>query len=60
MTISQTIARVTPQGITTVYPMQSNSGIAYMTQGPDGNLWFTDEFRDEIGRIVLSNKSSQT
>src|SRR5258708_1766324 len=30
------------------------SGVLDITTGPDGNLWFTEEFKQHVGRITPS------
>jgi streptogramin lyase len=48
------VIRVTQRGLTTTYPLASNSFIQHITSGPDGNIWFTEQGADKIGRILLS------
>ena len=49
---SDTIGRITPAGVMTLFPV----GTAYFPRGivaaPDGNLWFTSFGNDRIGRIT--------
>ena len=50
------VARITTTGTVTMYflaaPVINN--IQQIASGPDGNLWFTENATDEIGRITLS------
>jgi hypothetical protein len=60
------ISRVTPQGVVERFPINPDPGLAgpriavdgphpvNITVGPDGNLWFTDEGLNKIGRITTS------
>lgn len=46
------IARVTPSGDVTVFPLATPNNTAdSIVAGPDGNLWFVDEGANKIGRI---------
>jgi virginiamycin B lyase len=38
----------------TEYPLPGGSGPAYIAQGPDGNLWFTDKKTNKLGKITTS------
>ena len=42
------------QNITEFQVPTAGSGPAAITLGPDGNLWFTENLRDNIGRITPS------
>jgi virginiamycin B lyase len=42
--------RITPTGSITLFPVPSGS--FRITAGPDGNLWFTEENGNLIGRIT--------
>lgn len=46
------IARVTPTGVITIFPLTANGVIGGITSGPDGNLWFTEAQAGKIGRIT--------
>jgi streptogramin lyase len=47
------IARVTPTGAVTEYPIAHRDGRpSGITTGPDGNVWFTESSRPYIGRIT--------
>jgi streptogramin lyase len=48
------IARVTPGGVVTEYPLDPASEPTDITAGPDGNLWFTEYAGNQIGRITTS------
>jgi virginiamycin B lyase len=44
--------RVTTDGVVTpFYLPNKGSGPLYLTTGPDGNIWFTEEFANKIGRL---------
>ena len=48
-----TIGRITPAGTITEFPLEWQDGGPYgITVGADGNLWFTERFRDQIGKIT--------
>jgi virginiamycin B lyase len=43
---------VTPSGTITEFATPTiNSGPYFITTGPDGNLWFTEQYVGKIGRI---------
>jgi streptogramin lyase len=45
-------------GAITEFPVTTPSSGAYgITSGPDGNLWFTEQTADKIGRISTTGKS---
>jgi streptogramin lyase len=46
------IGKITPAGVITEFPLASNGGLAGITRGPDGNLWFTDYGDAQIGTIT--------
>jgi streptogramin lyase len=51
----QQIARITPGGMITKFPLPAPKGEPWeITTGPDGNLWFTELFSNQIGRITPS------
>ncbi len=52
MTISGSIARITPGGAVTAFAVPPNVGPGSITAGPDGNLWFMD-VTSKIGRITF-------
>jgi streptogramin lyase len=41
-------------GTVTEFPFPSRGGPEFITAGPDGNLWFTENRGDKIGRITMS------
>ena len=41
-------------GTVTEFPVPSRGGPEFITAGPDGNLWFTEEAGNKIGRITMS------
>jgi streptogramin lyase len=55
---SESIARMTPTGTVTYYPLSTPAGtdpdVSSITAGPDGNMWFTEEGVDTIGEIGTS------
>jgi streptogramin lyase len=46
------IARITPTGTITEFPLAPGSGSTGICAGPDGNVWFTEQGRAKIGRIT--------
>jgi virginiamycin B lyase len=47
------IARITPGGTITEFPLPTSGGDPEgITEGPDGNVWFTEFAGDKIGRIT--------
>ena len=55
------IGRITPTGSITEFTIPGDyRGPAHITTGPDGNLWFTESFANKIGRITLSDSTSQS
>src|SRR6185369_2327826 len=46
----------TPDGTMTPFStgIGANAGLAGITAGPDGNIYFTESIRDRIGRIDLT------
>ncbi len=56
------IGRITPAGVITEFPIPSSSNAcgppslstcpAVITAGPDGNMWFTEQFGNNIGSIT--------
>ncbi|HKD17605.1 MAG TPA: hypothetical protein VKG23_07020 [Thermoanaerobaculia bacterium] len=63
----QTIGRVTPAGAVTSYTIQTPGtgplGVGFgaspyaFLAGPDGNIWFTEEYGNKIGRVNLKGAS---
>ena len=55
---SESIARMTPTGAVTYYPLsapaETDPDVSSITPGPDGNMWFTEEGLDTIGEIGTS------
>jgi virginiamycin B lyase len=46
------IARFTPTGVTTAFPIQTaSSGPADMTLAPDGNIWFSESLSNKIAKV---------
>lgn len=48
------IGKITPAGVITEFPLANNGGLAGITRGPDGNLWFTDYGDAQIGTITAA------
>jgi streptogramin lyase len=52
--ITNNIVRVTAGGVFTVYAVPTpNAGPAGITAGPDGNVWFTEQTVNKLGRVCL-------
>lgn len=43
----------------TEYPIPSSYYPIYIDRGPDGNLWFTEDFGNKIGRITPTGKITE-
>lgn len=43
-----------PTGTVTEFPVTARSNPAYITTGPDGNLWFTEDNANKIARMTTS------
>lgn len=63
--IESSIARLTPSGTYTLFPLSnpaafasSGFGHSAITRGPDGNYWFTENNANAIGRITLAGAPS--
>lgn len=56
------IGRIDPNTdkITEYSPPTPDSGPAYIAIGPDGDLWFTEQFPSQIGRIDPNNPTAIT
>ena len=46
------IARITPSGAVTEFPVPNNGCLVDIIAGPDGNLWFVDLCNNYIGKIT--------
>jgi streptogramin lyase len=47
-------------GTVTEYPVQTvNPGVAGIAAGPDGNMWFTEFYADQIGKITPSGSVTE-
>jgi streptogramin lyase len=42
------------EGAVTEFPVTTRSNPAYITTGPDGNLWFTEDAANKIVRMTTS------
>jgi streptogramin lyase len=56
---STAIARVTPAGLDTRFPLPFSAAPQAITAGPDGALWFTVPSRRSIGRISTAGTISE-
>ncbi len=55
-----TISRVTPAGESADFPIPTHeSGLGEIVLGPDGNVWFGEEFGRKIGRITPSGQITE-
>lgn len=52
ITSPNSIARITPAGVVTDYPLTATGVIGGITTGADGNLWFTEAQQGKIGRMT--------
>jgi virginiamycin B lyase len=48
------IARFTPAGTETPFPLGSSTTVDGMVVGPDGNIWFTENLANKIGMITTN------
>jgi virginiamycin B lyase len=48
------VAKITPSGVVTAYPVPGNTGLVDITTGPDGALWATDPGSDTVFRITTA------
>jgi virginiamycin B lyase len=46
------IGRIAMDGTVAEFPLPTTCGAGDIAAGPDGNLWFTEEGGNRIGRIV--------
>lgn len=59
------IARITPAGIVTPYPLPTTGDrsqgdqVGGIITGPDGNLWFVEQHTNKIGRITPAGKMDE-
>ena len=58
-TTTDSIGRITTSGTITMYPLSPNSTSAYITDGPGGNLWFTENSprTAAIGQITAAGQT---
>lgn len=52
ITSPNSIARITPTGVVTNFPITATGTLGGITKGADGNLWFTEAQAGKIGRIT--------
>jgi len=58
--MSDGIVRVTPDGHVAYFALpQPESGSEAIALGPDGNFWFTEYFKDRIGRMTPSGEITE-
>jgi streptogramin lyase len=53
------VGRLTPSGTLTLFPLSLSTNsqiVGSIVAGPDGNLWFAEEFGSTIGRITPSGQ----
>jgi streptogramin lyase len=47
------IGSITTSGVVTQYPLSNDHASPYaLTNGPDGNIWFSEEYGNKIGRVT--------
>src|SRR5438034_291496 len=52
--LSGNIGRITPGGIVTQYVTPTANTTTWgITAGPDGNIWFTENEANKIGKLVI-------
>jgi virginiamycin B lyase len=49
---SNTIGRITMDGVSTSYPVPTPGRMGGIALGADGNLWFAEADANKIGRII--------
>ncbi len=49
---SSKIGKISSSGLITEYTTGISSGVYSITLGPDGNMWFTEQFGNKIGKIT--------
>jgi YD repeat-containing protein len=64
--LESAIVRITPSGVHTIFPLSnpaaffpSGFGHSAITRGPDGNLWFTENNANRIGRITPAGQITE-
>jgi streptogramin lyase len=54
------IVKMTPAGLATAFPLPTaNAGVEAVTNGPDGNVWFTEFNTAKIGKITPAGKITE-
>ena len=53
------MGKLTPSGVATGYRLPANSNPGGIVEGADGNLWFTEESANKIGRITTKGKIAE-
>ena len=51
-TETNAVARVSPIGVVTEFPVAPNARLTGITAGPDGNVWFMDSGNQQVGKIT--------
>jgi streptogramin lyase len=55
------IVRITPTGVSTAYPVPTSGSLPIeIVQGPDGSLWFTEYFGNNIGKLSFLSPQAAT
>ncbi len=49
---TNTISKITAEGVVSEYALPSGSKPTSLTAGPDGNMWFTDAGTKKVGKIT--------
>jgi streptogramin lyase len=52
LTFSGSAAHADPAGTMVAFPVTPATGPVIAIGGPDGNIWFTENFGDAVGRMV--------
>ena len=53
------VVKTTTSGAQTTYLLPESKTAAYMTAGPDGNMWFTEPFAKKVGKVTPSGAFTQ-
>ena len=61
---SNHISKISPTGVLHTFVLDSHSNVEDMVKGPDGNIWFTDEylnntFQSRVGKITPFGKVTE-
>jgi streptogramin lyase len=56
----EVVGRMTPTGQVSEFPLTGKElGLAAITAGPDGNVWFTESGANKIGRVTPSGQMTE-